>query len=105
MVIRPPASDTFRGPAADVAVLDRLGVRVGWRIGRGDLVGHRSKEAIARRSVGGHVVVDPEALDGAGAPAESHVHPLWAHARDRLEQVDVRTDLEHGAGLPVAPQL
>src|SRR5207244_10820526 len=42
VIIRSSAGDAFRGPATDVAVLDRLRVGVGRRIGRGNRVGHRS---------------------------------------------------------------
>ena len=105
VVIRPSASDTLRSPSTDIAMFDRLRVGVRRWIDGGDLVGHRSEEAVACRSVVGHVVVDAESLDGAGAPAEGDMHPLRSDALDGLEQVDVGADLEHGAGFYVAGQL
>ena len=44
VVVRAPAGDAFGRPAADVAVLDRLGVGAGRRVGRRRLVGHRGQE-------------------------------------------------------------
>ena len=69
------------------------------------LVGHRRQESVPRAAVVGHVVVDAQALDGSGAAAEGHVEPFRPDPLDPLELVDVRADLEDGAGLDVAGEL
>ena len=105
MVVRPPPSDTLRCPSTHIAVLNRLRVRMRRREDRGGLGGHRCQESVSRRSVVRHEIVDSETLDCSGASTERDVHPLRPDALDGLEQVDVRADLEDGAGLYMTCQL
>ena len=105
VVVRAAAGDAFGGPATDVAVLDRLGVGAGRRVGRRRLIGERGEEAVACTAVVGHEVVHPQALDRPRAAAKCHVQPLGPDALDPLELVDVRADLEDGARLDVAGEL
>ena len=95
----------FGRPAADVAVLDGLGVCRRRRVGRRCLVGQRRQETVAGAPVVGHVVVDAQPLDRAGAAAEGDVEPLGTDALDAFELVHVRADLEDRARLDVAREL
>ncbi len=105
VIVGPPALHAFGRPAADIAMLDWLRVRRGRGVRRRRLVGHRRQESALGAAVVGHVVVDPQSLDGPGAAAESDVEPFRPDALDPLQLVDVRADLEDGARLDVAGEL
>ena len=105
MVVVPAALDALGRPAADVAVLDGLGIGLGRRIGGPHLVRHRREESVAGAPVVRHVVVDAQPLHGPGAAAERDVQPLRADALDPFELVDVRADLQDRARLDVAGEL
>ena len=104
IVVGPPACRAQLAPAADVAVLDGLGVRRdGWirGDGRGDLL----LEQAPGEPVVGHVVADPVALHRSGAPAEGDVHPIGLAPLNSRERVDVRADLKQGTRLRVPGEL
>ncbi len=96
-----------RPPAADVAVLDGIRVRVRGRVGRwaDALVVRGGDEVRLHAAVVGHVVVDAEDHGLASAPAERDVEPLGLPPLHPRQLVDVRADLEDGAGLDVAGEL
>ena len=96
-----------RPPAADVAVFDRIRVRVRGRVGRraDALVVRGGDEVCLHAAVVGHVVVDAEDHGLAGAPAERDVKLLGLLPLDPRQLVNVRADLEDGAGLDVAREM
>ncbi len=109
VVVVAPADAAHRAPAADVAVLDRL------RVGAGGRVGDRRRGVAAQADgrlelrlhapVVGHVVVDPELVRGALAPAEDDVQVLGLPALDGRQLLDVGADLEDRRRLDVAGEL
>ncbi len=104
VVIRSSPCLALEAPSADVAVLDRLGVRAGRRVGDRGTAKHGVFETLLGRPVVGHVVVDAQLRHLAPA-AEHDVHRLRRHALDDGQLLDVRADLEHGAGLDMPRQL
>ena len=105
VIVGASAGHAFGGPAADVAVLDGIGIGVRRRIRGGRLVRECREESVPGAAVVRHVVIDAQALDRSGAATERDVEPLRPDALDPLELVDVRADLEDGARLHVAGQL
>ena len=82
MVVVTPSLPAFDRPAANVAVVDRLGVGGLRRECERGRIGERGKEPGLRRAVVGHVIVDAQPLDGMRAAAQRHVHPLGLNALD-----------------------
>ena len=108
VVVRAPLRLAHDDPAADVAVLDRLGVRRDRRIGgwRGvPAEPDGGLEVGLDAAVVGHVVVDPQRVRGTLPAAEHDVERLRLHALDRRQLLDVRADLEDRRGLDVAGEL
>ncbi len=105
VVVGAPPDRALGRPSADIAVVDGLGVGVGWWERDQPTIGDGSQEAVARTPVIGHVVVDPETLDGPGRPAQDDMEPLRSYPLDPLQLIDIRADLKHGAGLDVPGEL
>ncbi len=108
VVIRSPLGLAHDDPAADVAVLDRLGVRRDRRIGGWRDITPQPDgglEVGPDPAVVRHVVLDPQRVRGTFPAAEHDVEPLRLDALDRRQLVDVRADLQDGRGLDVAGEL
>ena len=105
VVVVPTTLCTDHPPAADVAMVDRLGIR-GGRVDRGrSLWPDRGVEAGAGGPVVGHVVGHPERPEATGGTAQDDVERGGLDALDGGQHVHVHADLEHGGRFDVASEL